>query len=111
MGTRLRVVGWLRFSTPAQRTRALRTFAAEVAAGPAPPPYDVSCWQLAGTDARIALDVELPAGVDHVEPAFMHMAGACAYGYVDYCEDGNERVGPTARAPVKRWSRWRIKRR
>jgi hypothetical protein len=110
MGKRLRVVGWLRFSTPAQRTRGLRTFATELASG-GPYPYDASCWQLAGTDARIGLDVELPESVDHVERAFMHMAGACAYGYVDYCEDGNERVVAAGRAPVKRWSRWRVKRR
>jgi hypothetical protein len=107
MGKRLRVVGWLRYSAPAQRTRALRVFAAEVG----PRPYDAGSWELAGTDARIALDCELPDGVEHVEHAFMHMAAASACGYLDYFEEANERVGPATRAPVKRWSRWRLRRR
>lgn len=107
MGKRLRVVGWLRFSAPAQRTRALRAFAAEIGPGP----YDAGSWELAGTDARIALDTELPDGVDHVERPFMHMAAASACGYLDYFEEANERVAPGTRAPIKRWSRWRLKRR
>ena len=101
MGQRLRVVGWLRFGNKAQLTKGLRAFAENEAPGY----YEADAWSVEGLDAHIRLDVELPGDFDNVERPFLGMSWASAYGYVDYFEDGNDKIhGGPQNGPLKRWN-------
>lgn len=105
MGQRLRVAGWLRFGDKARLGKALKAFA-ELAA---PGYYDGGSWDIHDLDAHIRLDTELPGDFTEVERPFTEMARQAAFGYVDYFEEGNDRITPNALpgATVKRWVvRW-----
>jgi hypothetical protein len=101
MGQRLRVVGWLRFGNKAQLTKGLRAFAQHEAPGY----YEADAWSVEGLDASLRLDVELPGDFTDVERPFIGMLWAAAYGYVDYFEEGNDKVrGGLQHGPLKRWT-------
>lgn len=101
MGQNLRVVGWLRFANKAQLNKGLDAFSALAA----PEYYRRESWEIEGLDAHIRLDVELPGDFDDVERPFTEMARHAAFGYVDYFEQGNDRITPNALpgSTVKRW--------
>lgn len=100
MGQRLRVVGWLRFGNKAQLTKGLQAFAAREA----PDYFEADQWEIDGLEARVHIDTELPGDFTDVAIPFAQIFGAAAIGYVDYFEDGDDKIAGAGKGRLKRWN-------